>query len=522
MVTTKERIIQPATNRLSWVEATSVAVLFLSVLVSRLLFITHYLYHWDSVNFAFSLVKFNLEKDQPQPPGYIVYVWLVQLVNSLIHDPSLSMVLLSVLASSLAVVVFYFLGKAMFGPRTGGIAAMFLAVSPLFWFYGEIALPHTLDALFVIAAAWLLYRVMRGELQYLIPSIIVLAIAGGIRQQTLLFLGPLALFSLRKVGWKNFGLALLVGVVLCLAWFIPLILMSGGLASYMRTVNAFSNSYQSFTSVTMGAGLTGLRHNLAKLIPYTLYGLFLASIPYLLLIQKRFREALRRESWEKWLFLGLWALPAIVFYIFIHMGQQGLVFVFLPALILFGAFGLNFLVEKNIRFLWSIAVIVVISVAFFLWTPEYPLGSSSQRLLTRQTLANSDAYYQGRLAVIQSRFSASSTIILASNWHHIQYYLPQYPLLRLHVTDTGNADDMVQMTVTTDNLKGTPDQLGLHLDTSQKDYLVIFDPNLIPYNQTMGAPEVVQIPGTGPLFYYQLNPNDVILINNTAFSVIRK
>lgn len=522
MVTTKERIQIPIARSWSWADVSAAGVLFLSVLVSRIVFITHYLYHWDSVNFAFSLVKFNLAQDQPQPPGYIIYVWLVQLVNGVMHNPALSMDLISVLASSLAVVALYFLGKAMFGSLTGWIAAIFLAVSPLFWLYGEIALPHTLDALFIILAAWLLYRVMQGETRYLIPAMVVLAVAGGIRQQTLIFLGPVSLFSLRKVGWKKFALALLAGGVLSLAWFIPLVALSGGLASYIHIVNSFSNSYQSFTSVTLGAGIQGLRHNLAKLIPYTLYGMFLAAVPYVLLVQRRFRQALANEGWEKWLFLALWALPAIGFYIFIHMGQQGLVFVFLPALILFGAYGLKYLIENNRRYVWAVPVVAALSMAFFIFTPEYPLGSASQRLLTRQTLANSDAYFQGRLAAIQNRFDPATTLILAANWHHVQYYLPQYRVLKFHVSDTGNADDMVRMTVTTDNLQATPEQLGLKGAALQKVTLVLFDPILSANNTTSEAPQIVQIPGTTPLAYYELNPNDVILINNAAFGVIRK
>jgi len=127
--------------------------LFLLTVLSRIPFRSRILYHWDSVNLAFAMQKLDVAAEQPQPPGYILYVWLARLVDALLHDPQTSMVLLSILASGLAVVALYRLGRALFDERTGLAAALFLASSPLFWFYGEIALPHTVDALFVILAA---------------------------------------------------------------------------------------------------------------------------------------------------------------------------------------------------------------------------------------------------------------------------------------------------------------------------------------------------------------------------------
>lgn len=522
MISTKERPFRPLISRIASVEVVSVGLLFLTVLFSRIIFITHYLYHWDSVNFAFSLVEFNLEKEQPQPPGYIVYVWLVRLVNSLVHNADLSMVMLSVLASSLAVIALYGVGKTIFDARTGWFAALFLAVSPLFWFYGEIALPHTIDALLVIGAAWLLYRVMQGDQRSLIPAVIVLAVAGGIRQQTLIFLGPLAIFSIRKVGWKNIALSLLAGALVCLGWFIPLISQSGGLTQYLHVVSAFGDRFQAFTSVTMGAGWQGIRHNLGKLIPYTIYGLFLASVPYLLLVTKRVRSKVVGEGWEKWLFLGLWAIPTLAFYTFIHMGQQGLVFVFLPALVLIGAYALSAWIEKNSQFVIPVSLIALVSVAFFVFMPEYPLGKNAQRFLTRDTLVNSDVYYQSRISLVQNRFDRESTAILAANWRHVEYYLPAYRLLRFSGTKTGTVDDMVRATITSDTIQGTPKQLGLRLDASHHAYLVIFDPLLDVYNRGNEAPQTVSLPGNDSIHYYVLNANDVIYVNETSLGIIRK
>lgn len=180
--------------------------LFVLTLVTRVPFRSQILFHWDSVNFAYGMREFSVVKEQPQPPGYIVYVWFCRLIDVLFGDPQTTMVWISVFASALAVPCIFCLGRSMFDARTGLVAALFLMTSPLFWFYGEIALPHSVDTLLVIVGGWWLYEVMKGQRRYLYPAIVLLAVAGGVRQQTLVFLAPLILFALRKVGWKRFFL----------------------------------------------------------------------------------------------------------------------------------------------------------------------------------------------------------------------------------------------------------------------------------------------------------------------------
>ena len=68
-----------------------VGILFLLALVSRLPFRRRVLYHWDSVNFAYAILEFSVAKEQPQPPGYIVYVWLCRLVDLLFGDAQATM-----------------------------------------------------------------------------------------------------------------------------------------------------------------------------------------------------------------------------------------------------------------------------------------------------------------------------------------------------------------------------------------------------------------------------------------------
>lgn len=503
-----------------WVMAGS---LMLLGLITRLPFLSHVLYHWDSVNFAFAMQDFNLAKDQPQPPGYIIYVELTRLVDTFFHDAQSTLVAISVGASVLSLAAIYFFGKAVFNRQVGLVAALFLTFSPLYWFYGEIALPHPVDALLVTVSAWWLYKTMRGDLRYLFPAVAIAAIAGGVRQQTLVFLAPLILFSLRKVGWKNLALAGALGAVICLAWFLPLISLSGGLSSYLQVMNAFSARFQSTTSLFMGAGLWGLTRNVTKLTLYTLYSWSVFALPLVIYAFQFVRRRGKIQSLEKLIFFTLWIAPALIFYTIIHMGQQGLVFVYLPALLVISAAALVYLLESRRRWLFMVtAGLVLINASIFLFLPEYPLGPNGQRLLTRATIVNSDNYFQGRFNEIESSFSPGNSVIIASNWHHLDYYLPQYTRLPFTLgakweVDQGQPDNSPQ-----NNLDATPAQMGFNLAPGEEVAVVIFDPDLDGFNQTPQYAQQVPLPDGSDLQVMYMGAQDRLVLKPDSFSLIRR
>lgn len=491
-------------------------------LATRLPWMSRVLYHWDSVNFAYAMREFNMAQDQPQPPGYIFYVWLTRLVDLIFHDAQHTMLAISVTASFLAAIALYFLGKTIFNRGVGLLASLFLLFSPLYWFYGEIALPHTLDALFVTLAALFLFRTMRGDRRALVPAILVLVVAGGVRQQTLVFLAPLILFSLRKVGWKNFILAGVLGGVLCLTWFLPLIVLNGGLANYLKIMDAFSARFQTTTSLLMGAGWWGLTRNATKYALYTLYALSLFALP-----AAAGGALFLRRGWKAWIqekpvFLGLWILPVTLFYLVVHMGQQGLVFVYLPALLLVSAAGL---VEsfKGTRTRGLISAgLILASAAVFLFLPEYPQGPNGQRLLTRDTLKNSDRYYSERFETIRKDYPPSSTVIIASTWHHLQYYLPEYKILPFTIGAKREVDESQPVNAPANDFAGTAAGLGLQSTAGQTMNWVVFDPDLEAFNRSLSQFKTIPLPDGDGLKAAQITIDDRLTVNTTGFGLDRR
>ncbi len=504
-------------------ESWSIVALFLITGLSRLPFRSQILYHWDSVNFAFAMHKFDIAADQPQAPGYIAYVWLCRLVDLLFRDPQATMVWIAVVSSGLAVVALYLLGRAVFGRRTGLAAALLLASSPLFWFYGEIALPHTVDTFLVILSAWLLYEIAQGRSWAVIPAAVSLAVAGGIRQQTPVFLAPVTLFAailfLRRVSWREglrWGLpAVVIFALLCAAWFFPLVRSVGGFTEYRHLLSAYSEHYDRTTSLFMGAGLWGLTRNLRKLGMYTLYGWSAALAP-VLVFSVRYLPRRLGFSWERVAFIAAWIAPSLFFYTAIHMGQQGLVFVFLPAILLIGAEALVRLAEKPRRSAFAIGLtsLVAINAVLFIALPEYPLGGERFKVLSLDTLRNNDVYYQERFDLIRERFPSQSTAIVAVNWRHVTWYLPDYVCLPFSLTSKWELDEgqPVGGGVVTGTF--TAADLGLSGEVS----VVLFDPDLDAFAQ-IAEPSARYLESNEAMIYLRLQPGETLHLEMKGIAV---
>jgi hypothetical protein len=400
----------------------------LLTILLRVPFTSKILYHWDSVNFAFSITEFSIAKEQPHPPGYILYVYLIRLLNTFINNPNSSMVVVSIVSSGLAVACLYLLALRLFGRKVAFISGIFLITSPLYWFYGEIALPHALDAALAILCAYLLFEAQKN-VRYGYWAIVVLAVTGGFRPQTLVFLMPLAAFSLARWKGRNIIFWLLLGFGVCLAWFMPMINLNGGLQQYLTVFNQFSARFQTSTSVLSGAGWGGLTRNGIKLAIYTLYSLGFSAFGVIGFLTNPASRT--RSEINKYVFLIVWILPAFLYYFLVHMGQQGLVFIFLPALLMILAAGLQYIYELSnkigIAFFLTIAIL---NSAIFLSLPEYPFGRiDGQRFLTRQTIDNNDRFFIERIESVNKRLSNKFPIIVAENWRHVQFYLPDTQII---------------------------------------------------------------------------------------------
>ena len=218
-----------------------------------------------------------------------------------------------------------------------------------------------------------------------------------------------------------------------LAWLWPMVHLSGGIAGYKAALMGLGARLWQGTSVFSATGLGGVARNAVRLTKYTAYGWNVMAIPPLLWIARKWRWKVQAITHGQ--FLGIWIAPPLLFYLLIHMGNPGLVFVYLPALMLASAGALVQLGDRMSKpRQWvaaaAFAAVLVASLQF-LALPEHPFGPSDGRYLTRQAIEERDEFLEQAMATIRQDFPADSTIILATQWRHAAYYLPDYLIFGL-------------------------------------------------------------------------------------------
>ena len=410
--------------------------LFLLTTITRVPFTSKLLYHWDSVQFALALEKYDIAVHQPHPPGYFFYVMLGRFLNLFIKDANSIFVSISVVFSGLAVVAIYYLGKEIYDRKTGLIAALVALTSPNLWFHGEIALTYIVEAFFSVLIAFFCWKVLKGKHKYVWLSVVALGIAGGVRQNTIVFLFPLWLFSVKEVPIRKVIASLgLLGLV-CFLWFVPMVYMTGGWNAYheaFRELWLFNTGHVS----VFERGWASFKIFSSSLFDFTIYGvgagiLFLGLAAYSLIRHGRFKSL----EMTKFSFFSLWMLPSVFFYltIFIHPSNPGYVLIFLPVLFILIAVSIEHIsaelkqiIGKNIFIPIALAIIIMnISIFFF---SRYPVSYGE--------IKNHDRDLSIMLTNIKTFDPMKTAVFLEPyiffGYRHIMYYLPEYRVYQVDV-----------------------------------------------------------------------------------------
>ena len=414
-------------NKTDWQIASA---LFIVTFLSRIPFRTTLFYAWDSVLYARAIDHFDVSIHQPHAPGHIFYVFLSRIVNLITGDPNSAMVWVSVFFSAAAVAALYWLGTMMFSRHVGLVASLLLATSLSFWAYSEVAYPYTLLAFLVTAFAGLIYVAREGKsARFILLAALFLGIGSGFRQDMLPFMLPLMAYGLLGMPWRRWvaaGMLLGAGVA---SWYLPSALLSGGFAVY-RESSANQSDYIIEKISVFGRGLQAIAANLHDLGLFSLLALAAATPLLLVFLAGLFfpgRRNVRRDG--RLLFLMIWTVPSILFYIFIHVGEFGYVFSFLPAALLAAAWGTAnlavMIAEKRgdqkkaagIFALASASVIFINLMLFLVLTPS----------LSANRLAARDGILRSRIETIRENFDPGSTFIVSVfDYQQAAYYLPEY------------------------------------------------------------------------------------------------
>ena len=239
--------------------ASALAAIFL---VAHLAFLPPTLEDLDSMNFALGVRDFDPSKHQPHPPGYPVFIALGKLSHAVWPSDAGSLSLWGALFGALSVFPLVALFRSIEAldrtaadaerDRRAALATLVVVASPLFWFTALRPLSDmpglgmALAAQACLAAAFVRRRradsadpAAIGESgRLIVAGALIAGLAVGMRTQTIWLTLPLLAAVLLDRAGRGAAGALLgsamtfsIGV---LAWAIPLLIASGGLARVSR------------------------------------------------------------------------------------------------------------------------------------------------------------------------------------------------------------------------------------------------------------------------------------------------
>ncbi len=392
------------------------------VAMTRFCFRSHFLYDIDSVNFALGIRHFDPRVYQPHPPGYFLYVCLGWLLNAGLHNANLALVILSIAASCGVILVVYRMALDWFGLNAARFAAILFLFSPLAWFHGTVALTYSVEAFFSALLGYVCWRVYCGNWAWIVPAGLVLGISAGVRQSSLLFLGPLFLFSLRYAPAKR-RLAGLTALVLALiAWFLPMIWASGGFGAYFGALFSLMRLVPAKNTVFNSSPATSIARACTIVFIYCLVFGAASLAP----LGARYRTAAIDAG--KKIFTIVWITPALLFFTFIFLkfvNSGYLLILSAPACIWLGFWASEWYQNAALRRPWKLAIVsagAILNVLIFLFSPLYCSYRSVRRF---------EAELENICTTLPQIAKAQNTLIIGFDSHflgyrHAGYYLPGY------------------------------------------------------------------------------------------------
>ncbi len=402
------------------------------VAITRFGFRSHYLYDLDSVNFALGVGHFDPRVYQPHPPGYFLYICLGRLADMLFRDANLSLVVLSVLASCGAAVMIYLLALDWFGRSAARFAGALFVFSPLAWFHGTVALTYIIEAFFSALLGFFCWRVYCGRERFLAPAAFLLAICAGIRPSSLLFLGPLFVFSLQTMSTRRRVAATAIFLVTLVAWFLPMIFAAGGFSLYFGALLSLWRLVPSKGTVFNSSPATSI----ARM--FTILFIYLLSFGAASVAPLAARYCAVESDFRKKVFTAAWIAPGLCFFIFIFLKfvNSGYLLLLLPAACVWlGAWLAGWYSRAAWPRRWkqaTIAACTAANVLIFLFSPLYCSYISVRRF---------EAQMRDIQIALRQIAPAGDMLIIGFDSHflgyrHAGYYLPayvavQYPEVKL-------------------------------------------------------------------------------------------
>lgn len=471
---------------------------FAVVLLSRAPFTAQTLWAHDSVLYANAIERgFHVDDDlrdqRPHPPGYILYVVSADLLHAAGLGSNGSLVAISALASALAAAALFLLSRRWTGDAVALVAALGYAASPLVWQYSEIAYPYAVLGLGSIAVAAACLASRGRGLRGALAASIVYGIAGGFRQDLLVLLFPLWLWSAAPLGPRRFMLAAAGLGAACLVWLVPTMLLSGGADEYLAALRSQATYVGASYSVA-AQGRPAFVANLAMTAWALAWGLLLVAPLVAIALVAVARHARSVRTMGDVAFLALWTMPPLAVYLMLHIGDWGYALSALPGLYVLGARALAALLDglaSGRRLALSgawLACVVAPALTFALSPAQFSAAS----------VAAHDRELAVRVSYVRERYQPRSTLILTrEDFLLVRYYLPEYRARQY------DPEPFVRT--------------SRRMRTSRVERIVVFTQGLVPVRQT--DVRRVQCRKGVELVYMDIVPGTVLEFQGERYAV---
>jgi hypothetical protein len=250
----------PAARNARWTLSQAIPVVALACLAllffARWFFRAHYLYEWDSAQYALGVLKFDVRLHQPHPPGYPLWIALLKGLHIFVGDLNTAQIVLGFVVTTASTALLYRLARNLYGTPAAVLAATFLLFSPTVIFYNAVASSYPADLLISTILGGLSARLWSEDNRIGPWAVFAIALLAGVRQSGAVMMAPLIGVSLcraYRLDLRRWAVSALIGVGTFAAWYVPTALMNGGIAQYQSFASSTIVGYFRLTSILFGA-----------------------------------------------------------------------------------------------------------------------------------------------------------------------------------------------------------------------------------------------------------------------------
>lgn len=234
-------------------------VLLAAVLALHLFAIPLTIWEYDENLFAMGVEKYEPLQHHPPPPGAPLYMGVAKLLYPFAGDAFRTLVVLSVLTTAAGLLLFTAAFREIgLDPLPAAVGSALFYLSPTMLVHGTVALADSGALALMALAIWFSARSIRNPQ---VANAIVASLAGaaavGWRPQFSIAVVPLfAVTVVMTRSWRARLAAVAAFGIGCLAWLIPLVVMTGGLGSFVGWIGGQAGYYAAHDAHLSRSGLT--------------------------------------------------------------------------------------------------------------------------------------------------------------------------------------------------------------------------------------------------------------------------